>query len=705
MAQRRLGNNGLRVRYAWTAGLAGVAALLGAVPGLIGSGRLDRPWLLVVAGCGAAGIGSLVDHWRSSQLDGVRRRVATKRAALDRCLTINGRLPRVRDVADLTALGVHRATSLTGDVGHRAGDRTGPRLPTYVARDVDVVLAERLSASGFLVLVGDSTAGKSRTALEVLRATHPDRVLVAPLSREALAAAVDWIQIDRNCVLWLDDLERFLGPGGGLAPHQVASMVLGDGEVPVLATLRAEERARLAAGSADGAELPGLAREVADVLRLAHYVWIDRQLSEPETRRAMFTAETDPRIAAALASGKGYGLAEFLAAGPQLLDRWRDGWAPGQHPRGAALVAAAVDCRRAGLTRPLGRAMLVSLHDSYLDAHGGNRLRPERLDEAFAWATTPQSATTALLHAHDNDTYVVFDYLVDSLQRSAAAANNISESSLRIMLDHADLGEALSLVDICIVYGLYDLAETAVRVALGSAARLPKNHPDSLAVRHSLADVQLEKAKYDDALVEYRAVLEVRVATLGPAHPATLRTRHQVARVLLARGDVEAAEAALQELLADELKLLASDHPYTLATRYRLARAKVEQARYDEAEREFISLLDIKTRTVGPHHPDTLALRRRLARIALERGEQERAEDDLRAILHEETRVLGEDHPCTLKTRQELAHAARVRNDNATAVEEYELILDVMTRIVGAEHPNTRIVRNQLSNLRDGIPK
>ena len=39
--------------------------------------------------------------------------------------------------------------------------------------------------------VGDSTAGKSRTVFEVMRATSPHRLLIAPHDRGALPAAVD----------------------------------------------------------------------------------------------------------------------------------------------------------------------------------------------------------------------------------------------------------------------------------------------------------------------------------------------------------------------------------------------------------------------------------------------------------------------------------------------------------------------------------
>jgi hypothetical protein len=76
-----------------------------------------------------------------------------------------------------------------------------------------------------------------------------------------------------------------------------------------------------------------------------------------------------------------FGVAEYLAAGPQLLAEWRDAWSPGQHPRGAALVAAAVDARRAGLHTPVAEALLRRLHEHYLTERGGSTLRPEPFEQ------------------------------------------------------------------------------------------------------------------------------------------------------------------------------------------------------------------------------------------------------------------------------------------------------------------------------------
>ncbi|MFC4498749.1 MULTISPECIES: tetratricopeptide repeat protein [Streptomyces] len=111
-------------------------------------------------------------------------------------------------------------------------------------------------------------------------------------------------------------------------------------------------------------------------------------------------------------------MAEYLAAGPQLYEEWRNAWAPGGHPRAAALVASAIDFKRAGISKPVGVGELLKVHEYYLQQNGGMRLRPESFEQAISWATDPLHATTSLLVPYEAGTYKAFDYLVDKVANS-----------------------------------------------------------------------------------------------------------------------------------------------------------------------------------------------------------------------------------------------------------------------------------------------
>ena len=232
-------------------------------------------------------------------------------------------------------------------------------------RDVDDELQRRLAVSGFVLIVGDSTAGKSRAASEAI-AVLPDHVLVVPQNRESMSVAIDKAAGTRRCVLWLDDLENYLGPGG-LTRAGVARVLAGKrSHRVIMATLRAAEEALLLATDASREEGGWQShRDAREVLEQAHRIPLPRIFSRSEQEQARARV-FDPRIADALTHMSVYGLAEYVAAGPELMRDWEDAWSPNtdprapSHPRGAALVTAAVEVRRGGYTSPLPREVLES---------------------------------------------------------------------------------------------------------------------------------------------------------------------------------------------------------------------------------------------------------------------------------------------------------------------------------------------------------
>lgn len=383
------------------------------------------------------------------------------------CLVLpGGRLPKVREVSDPVMLGVHPSSPVHAGSRGPAGEPLLERVPAYVPRDVDHELRRRLAVSGFVLVVGDSAAGKSRAASEAIAAL-PDHVLVVPQSRESVSVAVDKAAGTRRCVLWLDDLENYLGPGG-LTREGVARVVAGKRSHRVIvATLRAAEEALLLADDA-GREEGGWQshRDARKVLEQAHRIPLPRIFSRPEQERARARA-FDPRIADALTHMGVYGLAEYVAAGPELVRDWENAWGPNtdprapSHPRGAALVTAAVEVRRGGYTSPLPREVLEAVHDYYLRKRGGALLRPEPLTEAWEWATRPRRATTALLQGFGSQHVHVFDYLLDAVQRQSAPGDYPPDSILEVALAAAAPVDADDIADMAYYYGRYQLAEAA----------------------------------------------------------------------------------------------------------------------------------------------------------------------------------------------------------------------------------------------------
>ncbi|MCK8676425.1 tetratricopeptide repeat protein [Streptomyces lichenis] len=308
---------------------------------------------------------------------------------------------------------------------HRAESRHDGLLPEYVQRTVDAQLRRRISQAredgGFVLLVGDSTAGKTRAAFEALLAFSPEANIWAPIDgRDLVSHMQDIVESGSSCFLWLDDLERYIGPDG-LTPATAG--LLKNFRVPVIATMRAEQYRRLS---------PVGRRVGEDSHEHGHYalgsrllqqldpIFLPRIWDANELERARRAG--DSRVSGAANHAEIFGIAEYLAAGPRLYEEWSLAWTAEGNPRGAAIVAAAVDCARAGLANDIPLTLLVDLHHAYLAKQGGDLLRPEPLDTALEWATTRHyGITSLLLPIRAGFMYRVFDYLPDAMARRGLA--------------------------------------------------------------------------------------------------------------------------------------------------------------------------------------------------------------------------------------------------------------------------------------------
>jgi hypothetical protein len=359
-------------------------------------------------------------------------------------------------------------------------------------------------------------------------------------------------------VLWLDDLERLLGYGGvtGSAVRDVLDAA-GD-ERFIVATMRSEEYAKFSGRMATG--LDGTGREALrqgwDVLRSAARIELPRMWSAAEIARARCNRR-DPRMVEAVGHAREFGVAEYLAAAPQLLAEWRDAWAPGTHPRGAAMVLAAVDARRAGVHRPLPMSTLRQLHEPYLQRRGGPRLRPETVEDAAAWATTPLYATSSLLVPVD-DGFLAFDYLID-----AVAKERVPPEAMQVLIEFATPQEALDIGGIAWNWSLIGQAESAFRRAEAGGLFKGTQRRCSL-IREDLGGCAA-------ALSFAAEAVEWTTAVLGPDHPQTLEARELAAWETAIGGDTQAARRLLEDLATDSERTLGAEHKQALGMRYGVA--------------------------------------------------------------------------------------------------------------------------------------
>ncbi|WP_146154160.1 SEL1-like repeat protein [Nocardia brasiliensis] len=396
--------------------------------------------------------------------------------------------PLVRDW-DAVQAGVLRSRPGPGDDG----------VPPYVHRDVDDQLSSRMEAvrdgGGMVYLVGSSAAGKTRAAYEAMLATMPDFCVAAPVVGSDLPIVLEAVlRSGVRCVLWLDDLERFLGPGE-LDPVMLAACIRQ--RVPIVGTIRTPQFELFNQSSRNSVDssLGQRANIGARVLAMVDPIMLPRVWSPAELERAV--AQNDERIAEAVECHRHYGIAEYLAAGPAIWSEWRRAFDVGGRPRGAALVSAAVDLERAGLPGPYPRSLLVGLHETYLEDQGGSLLRAEPLPEAFAWACETRLGVTSPLLPVQEDRWSVFQYLVDRIEQLSTRppVKDLVWQRVEqyVTTDHDAMGVAIRAAE----------AATAVSLRVAEAiwrSRITHSSIDLAAIAaYNLGVLMLETERPDEA--------------------------------------------------------------------------------------------------------------------------------------------------------------------------------------------------------------
>lgn len=653
--------------------------------------------------------GLMADHMRPQQSP-------SHGAALLR--TPTGRIPRFNQLDHPELVGVHPADG-----------QPARSAPPYVERDAEPVLREALTQSAFVLIVGESTAGKTRLAYEVGRSLFPQRSFVRPLTRTALPAAIEVSRRCKRAVLWLDDLENYLGADGATT-SMLAGLLQGHSRrAVILATMRSEEYRRYDAR--EESRLTGSDRDAwraqREVLDQARKIRLARHWSPTEQQRAS-VHQADARIKVALKSCDRFGLAEVIAAGPELLATWDHAWAPGANPRGAAIVAAAVDCRRSGLRRPVGRQWLRELHPPYLAERGGPDLQPEPFEEAMQWACKAAYATSGLLVGNYSQGYVAFDYLLsapgmppvpdylwealltraepDDAYDLGLVAHQTNQLSRAVAaLDRARAGGAAGAdFLLAIAEGDRGWPRQAVRsledVVRRRRAELGPCHPDTLSARHQLAFFAGEAGETHAAKAAFRELVVDTTATLGPTHTDTLAARHQQAYFTGEAGDTRTAVRQLRELLEDRLRLEELDRPQVLAIRRSLIWFRGLHEDPTGSERELQQLLWDAQQYLGPDNPHTLAIISTQAAFAARAGRTGEALAAFTRLVIDRSRVLGTDHPHVVHSRLQMCQALIAEGRTGEATEELTRIYHDAQCFLEPGHRHINSARDMLNDLR-----
>jgi TolA-binding protein len=519
--QRQRAGWGYEVLLAGLAALAALVALVPQVFTILNPSLWVRIALVVLAGILVLAVA--VVRLRSTQLEEVRNWRRQVRGLLQVPLGAYGQLPRLSTLSPYR-LGV--SPSRYGSEEQRGDD-------PYVSRFKDGELDQALCSKRFVLVVGDSKAGKSRTAYEAatrLRLDgrqHDPRVLV-PKNTDLLGQLLDLDPpLDLSpepALLWLDDLtESALGALTlDLLDRLTRQMI-------VLGTLTAQRHDRVMNSDSD------ISSSAQQALRRATVVRLDARMTDQERVEAEQKYPKE-RFEA--------GIGEQLVAVDHLTSRYEDA-RQGANPHGWAVVQTAVDWTRMDVGRPIRQHELIVLCPLYLKQLRAHAKHDDKEhEEALRWACQPVSSHIALLKELlgsdlDEPSYVPFDYLV-------AAADGQDGQLSQPILDPAwdkvlELAPPFEAVNAGVSATFRRLLLRAQKIFAAVAAG---NSDAASVAAFNLGLLLQEQSDLEGAKAAYQQAIASGDTEIAPRAVAFMGT------LLREQGDVEGAKAAYQEAIA-----------------------------------------------------------------------------------------------------------------------------------------------------------
>ncbi|WP_327580661.1 hypothetical protein OHA25_31985 [Nonomuraea sp. NBC_00507] len=348
---------------------------------------------------------------------------------------------------------------------------------------------------GLVLLVGDSSVGKTRCAYEAVRAVVPQWWLLQPADVEQVDRAA--AAVPARLVVWLDELHRYLGGPAGLRAGTVRTLL--DAGAVLVATLWPDRYIAYTTQPIPGRDDPYAVER--EVLGLASVVGLASSFSDAEYERARAAAQCgDRRIALALESTD-YGLTQVIAAAPQLIERWHSA-----DPYALAVLNAAIDITRLGVRSPLGADLLRDAAPGYCNPRQRADAPPNWFEAALAYSSQRlRGAAAALAPIGTSNTmgqisgYLVADYL-QQYAEGQRRATKVPASTWQSLCEHlTDPGDQVRAAMAARNRLLYRYAEPLLQ----NAADGGNKHAALL-----LADLLLRQGRTEEGLTLLRAQVD-----------------------------------------------------------------------------------------------------------------------------------------------------------------------------------------------------
>ncbi|MFD0287706.1 tetratricopeptide repeat protein [Streptomyces lutosisoli] len=366
-------------------------------------------------------------------------------------------------------LEVHPAGPAPGGQGSAA---VAARLPGYVPRDHDRVLAEAVIDAGqghsrMVVLVGTSSTGKTRACWEAVRPLEDEgwRLWHPFDPTRADAALEDLERVQPRTVVWLNEAQHYLGDSeaGERIAAAVHALLTNSGRAPVLVlgTLWPEYELQYAALPSPGRPDPH--SRVRELLAGRTLTVPDSFDEEALHAAAVLAKDGDRLLADTLTRASTHRqVTQDLAGAPELLRRYEHGT-----PAARAIAEAAMDARRLGVGLHLSQAFLIDAATDFISDSDYEELGDDWAEAAFAELARPVHGKQA------------------PLRRAAARPKRRPPGSLGPSTPAVSAGPVFRLADYLEQHGRTTRRALCPPASFWHAAHTHLTHPEDL---NNLAD-------------------------------------------------------------------------------------------------------------------------------------------------------------------------------------------------------------------------
>mmetsp|Transcript_86728 Transcript_86728/g.240559 ORF Transcript_86728/g.240559 Transcript_86728/m.240559 type:complete len:1129 (+) Transcript_86728:53-3439(+) len=211
------------------------------------------------------------------------------------------------------------------------------------------------------------------------------------------------------------------------------------------------------------------------------------------------------------------------------------------------------------------------------------------------------------------------------------------------------------------------------------------------SVLDSLGAAYRDAGNFQEALVQGKKALDIRVDSLGDVHPDTAMSYYNIALTLRLQDRLDEAWKYHRKALMIRLQVHGEMHADTAASYTCLGAILLQKGELDSALEHYLRALEISQSILGERHSDTAACYNDVGAVFERRGELVQAEQYLAKALEVQRQVTGDYHPTVGDAHSNLGAVLWQGGRLDEALEQHQRAMEIRVQVLGEQHPDTAL--------------